>query len=134
LHTIDKIAAEAGNNISRVGAANCVDMLADSEARDNIADHNKIYWLTMGWLLFWKVIFKDWDTGKANETFPQHDKAVLLDPLNSFERLSEEQPGKILEFSDWMRIPIEPYPVTLDRLKSILIQAKLKLLRRENFK
>ena len=124
LHTIDKIMEESGKNISRVAAANCVDMLADSEERNNIAGEEKIYWLTPGWFLFWKVIFKDWDTGRANETFPQHVKAIILDPINFFEKLSREEPAKILEFSDWMKIPIESHPVSLKRLKLMLIQAK----------
>jgi len=124
LHIIDKIVKESGKNVSRVEAANCVDMLADSDERENIAGPEKIYWLTMGWLLFWKVIFKGWDTGKANETFPQHDKAVILDPLNFFENFSKEQPERVLEFSDWMKIQIESHPVSLKRLKTILIQAK----------
>jgi hypothetical protein len=128
LHTVDSIAAAAGDRVFRVEAANCVDMLADSAERENIAGGDKVYWLTMGWLLFWKVIFKDWDPGKANETFPQHDKAVLLDPANSFEKFCEAHPEKVLEFSDWMKIPIEPHPVSLKRLKSILIQAKNKII------
>lgn len=131
LHTVDSIAAGSGRRVSRVEAANCVDMLADSEERENIAGRDKIYWLTMGWLLFWKVIFKDWDAGKANETFPQHDKAVLLDPANFFEKFCEEHPEQVLEFSDWMKIPIEPHPVTLERLKTILLQAKNKIIQGE---
>jgi len=131
LHTVDSIAAAAGDRVSRVEAANCVDMLADSAERENIAGGDKVYWLTMGWLLFWKVIFKDWDAGKANETFPQHDKAILLDPLNAFERFCEEHPEKVLEFSDWMKIPIEPRPVSLERLKALLIQAKNTIIHGE---
>ncbi len=127
LHTVDSILEEAGGSISRVEAGNCVDMLADSETREGIAGGDRVYWLTMGWLLFWKAIFKDWDAGKANETFPQHDKAVLLDPANFFDKISGEEPEKILEFSDWMKIPIEPYPVGLKRLKTILVQAKNKI-------
>lgn len=127
LHTVDSILAEAGDNISRVEAGNCVDMLADSETREGIAGEDRVYWLTVGWLLFWKAIFKDWDAGKANETFPQHDKAILLDPINFFEKFCKEQPEKVLEFSDWMKIPIEPYPVSLKRLKTILVQAKNKI-------
>jgi len=124
LYTIDKIVEKSGRNVSLVEAANCVGMLADSKERKNIAGQEKIYWLTMGWLLFWKVIFKSWDIGKANETFPQHDKAVILDPSNFFENFSREQPEKILEFSDWMKIPIESHPVSLKKLKLMLIQAK----------
>jgi len=32
----------------------------------------------------------------------------------------QNNPEEILEFSDWMGIPMEPYPVTLDRLLGLL--------------
>jgi hypothetical protein len=35
-------------------------------------------------------------------------------------RYMAEQPEELLEYSDWMGIPIQPYPITLDRLKSLL--------------
>jgi hypothetical protein len=37
-----------------------------------------------------------------------------------------EKPEDFLEYSDWMGIPIQGYPVTLDRFKSLLSkQARL---------
>jgi hypothetical protein len=33
-----------------------------------------------------------------------------------------EQPEDLLEYSDWMGIPIQAYPVTLDRFKSLLLE------------
>jgi len=97
-------------------------MLASAEEREAIAGGQKIYWLTPGWFEYWKLIFKDFDKGMANETFPVNDKAVLLDPFNMFEEISLNQPEKILEFSDFMGIAMEPYPVTLDRLRKLLAQ------------
>ncbi|MGB5985290.1 MAG: hypothetical protein WBG37_08285 [Desulfobacterales bacterium] len=38
-----------------------------------------------------------------------------------------EHPEEFLEYSDWMGIPIIPYAVTLDRLRSLLKAAALKL-------
>ena len=29
---------------------------------------------------------------------------------------------EILEFSDWMGIPLEPYKISLDRLKGLLLE------------
>lgn len=111
---------EQGPGVSRVGGSNCVDMLADARERRIIAVGEKIYWLTPGWLKHWRYIFNDWDAGKANETFPQNDKAILLDGLGFFEEYMEENPEEVLAFSDWMRIPIEPHPVSLDRLRDLL--------------
>jgi hypothetical protein len=117
---IDKLISEPGNEISRVKAANCLDMLADAEERERISQGQKIYWLSPGWLKYWKRIFKEWDIGLANETFPQNDKAILLDALNFFDEYALSSPEKILDFSDWMKIPIEPHKVSLTRLKSLL--------------
>jgi hypothetical protein len=33
-----------------------------------------------------------------------------------------EKPEDFLEYSDWMGIPIQPYPVTLDRFKALLTE------------
>jgi hypothetical protein len=39
-----------------------------------------------------------------------------------------EKPEEFLEYSDWMGIPIQGYPVTLDRFQSLLVeQAKVLL-------
>ena len=121
--SIDKIIEKEGGAVSRVKAANCIDMLVGSRERDHIENGDSVYWLSPGWLKYWKVIFKEWDIGLANETFPKNDKAVLLDALGFFDSYMEKCPEKILEFSDWMRIGIEPYTISLDRLKGLLVEA-----------
>ena len=120
LRTIDKIIEEQGVDVLRIKAKNCIDMLADIEQRKKMSGGKKIYWLSPGWLKFWKQIFKNWDIGLANETFPQNDKAIILDSLDTFNEFSEQYPEKLLELSDWMKIPIEPYEISLERLKSLL--------------
>lgn len=60
--------------------------------------------------------------GLANETFPQNDAAILLGPFNVFEDVALSDPEEFLEFSDFMRIPIEPVDIHLDRLKNLLAQ------------
>ena len=118
---IDKLIRKEGNDIRRIQARNCIDMLASENQRAKISKEQKVYWLSPGWLEYWKVIFKDWDQGKANETFPQHDKAILLDAVGIFERYSTNSPEKILEFADWMCLNIESYKISLDRLKRLLL-------------
>lgn len=98
-------------------------MLADAGEREKIRGDQKVYWLSPGWLKYWRVIFKEWDTGLANESFPQNEKAILLDALGLFDAYMEKFPEKILEFSDWMKIGIEPYKISLDRLKGLLLEA-----------
>jgi hypothetical protein len=39
-----------------------------------------------------------------------------------------EDPEGFLEYSDWMGIPIIPYPITLDRFKSLLADQAIKLM------
>ncbi|EFK95883.1 conserved hypothetical protein [sediment metagenome] len=121
LRDIDKLIQETGANAKRIKAKSCIDMLVNIEEREKISEGKKVYWFTLGWLEYWKVIFKDWDQGKANETFPQHDKAILLDPIGMFEEYSSNAPEKILEFADWMCLNIEPYRIPLDRLKRLLL-------------
>lgn len=119
----DVLLSEQGPEFSRVPAKNCVDMLASSEERDAIARGEKVYWVTPGWLENWDFIFKDWDDGKANETFPAHDRAVVLDAVGYFDELSSSKPEKVLGIADWMKIPLEPHPVGLERLSHLLSEA-----------
>jgi hypothetical protein len=43
------------------------------------------------------------------------------------DRCMEENPEALLEYSDWMGIPITPYPLTLDRFRSLLGEAAGRL-------
>ena len=38
-----------------------------------------------------------------------------------------EKPEALLDYSDWMGIPIQGYPVTLDRFKSLLLEQAKKM-------
>jgi len=116
----DALLRERGPQFRRINAKHCVDMLTSAEERESIAGQQKVYWFTPGWIEHWKFIFKDWDIATANENFPAHDKAVVLDALGYFDELSATHPETILEMADWMRIPLESYPVNLDRLARLL--------------
>jgi hypothetical protein len=116
----DALIRETVANATRVDASNCVDMLMGLEERERLAGSEKVHWLTPGWLKHWDFIFKDWDAGLANEMFPQHDKAVVLDALGYVDNLMEESPERILAISDWMKLPIEHVPVSLDHLEAVL--------------
>lgn len=117
---LDTIIKDIGGDIQRINATTCIDMLIDTEERDKAAEGKKIYWLPFGWLEYQNIVFKDWDAGLANETFPKHDKALILDAIGAFEKYSINSPEKILEFSDWMGIALEPQIITLDRFKDLL--------------
>jgi hypothetical protein len=126
--TIDHVIEEQGKHIARINATHCVDMLADSGQREEIRNGEKVFWLTPGWIIHRDLVFQDWDRGKANETFPQHTGgAVVLDSVGFWDDYSARHPEKLLDFSDWMGIPIQPRIVSLSRLKRLLSDCAAQL-------
>lgn len=124
--SIDTIIKSLGGDITRINASHCIDMLADDKQRDKIsaeiAGDERVWWLTPGWILYRHLVFQDWDKAMANENFPQHTGgAILLDGIGFWDKYSTEHPEKILDFSDWMGIQIQPYEISLDRLKTLLL-------------
>jgi hypothetical protein len=121
IDTIIEEQIEPGIKISRIKATHCVDMLASKEEREQISQGRNVYWLTPGWMKYRHYAYQDWDKGLANENFPKHTGgAIMLDAVGYYDKVMENEPEKILEFSDWMGIPLESYPVTLDRLACLL--------------
>jgi len=122
IDTIIQEQLEHGVQISRIKATHCVDMLASEEEREKIGQGKDIYWLTPGWMEYRHYVYQDWDKGLANENFPKHTGgAIMLDAIGYYDKVMESEPEKILEFSDWMGIPIEPHRVTLNRLRDLLL-------------
>lgn len=131
--TMKKIIEEQGPDVARVDATHCMDMLASEAEREEIAKEvaggEKVWWMTPGWIQFRHQVFKGWDQGLANENFPRHTGgAIVLDCIGYVDRYMAERPEEFLEYSDWMGIPIQGYPVTLDRLKSLLLEQASRLL------
>jgi hypothetical protein len=121
IDTIIEEQVEPGIKISRIKATHCIDMLASDKDREQISQGRNVYWLTPGWMEYRRYVYQDWDKGLANENFPKHTGgAVMLDAVGYYDDVMNNDPEKLLEFSDWMGIPIEPYRVTLDRLLTLL--------------
>lgn len=119
--TIDTIISEQGGSIARINATHCMDMLADQTEREELAGGEKVLWMTPGWIKFRHQVYKGWDKGLANENFPKHTGgAMVLDGIGFMDEYMAENAEELLEYSDWMGIPIQPCPVTLDRFKSLL--------------
>ena len=119
------IIAEQGPGIARIDATHCMDMIASEDQRNAIAAEvaggEPVWWMTPGWVKFRKQVFKGWDKAVANENFPRHTGgAIVLDGVGFMDRYMEESPEEFLEYSDWMGIPIIPYPLSLDRFRSLL--------------
>ena len=130
--TMRTIIEEQGPDVSRVEATHCMDMLADEAQREKIATEvaggEKVWWMSPGWIKFRHQVFKGWDQGLANENFPRHTGgAIVLDAIGYVDRYMTEEPEAFLDYSDWMGIPIQGYPVTLDRFKALLL-AQVKAL------
>lgn len=122
IDTIIKEQTEPGFRISRIKTTHCVDMLASDTEREGISQGKDVYWLIPGWMRYRHYVYQDWDTGLANENFPKHTGgAIMLDAVGYFDNVMEQDPEKILEFSDWMGIPIEAYPVTLERFVNLIM-------------
>jgi hypothetical protein len=130
--TMRTIIEEQGPGVTRIEATHCMDMIAGEEERNRIAQElaggEKVWWMTPGWIQFRHQVFKGWDRGLANENFPRHTGgAVVLDGIGYVDRYMAEKPEDFLEYSDWMGIPIQGYPVTLDRFKSLLVEQARRL-------
>jgi len=125
LRTMKTIIDEQDGKIARINATHCMDMIASEEEREKIAHEiaggEKVWWMTPGWVKFRKQVFKGWDKGLANENFPRHTGgAIVLDAIGYLDKYMEENPEEFLDYCDWMGIPMQSYPVSLDRFKSLL--------------
>jgi hypothetical protein len=124
---MQKIIEEQGPKVSRIQATHCMDMIVGEAQREAIAQEiaggEKVWWMVPGWIKFRHKVFKGWDKGLANENFPRHTGgAIVLDGIGYVDKYMAEHPEEFLEYSDWMGIPIQPYPVSLDRLKSLIVE------------
>lgn len=124
--TMRTIIQEQGPGVARIEATHCMDMIAGEDERNRIAEEvaggEKVWWMTPGWIQFRHQVFKGWDQGLANENFPRHTGgAVVLDSIGFVDQYMAEKPEDFLKYSDWMGIPIQGYPLTLDRFKSLLL-------------
>jgi hypothetical protein len=130
--TMDKIIEEQGPRVARIEATHCMDMIASEEERERIAlevaGGEKVWWIVPGWVKFRHQMFTGWDQAQANENFPKHTGgAIVLDAVGYVDQYIADQPAEFLEYSDWMGIPMQGYPVTLDRFKSLLLDQVRKL-------
>ena len=132
LRTMATIIEEQGPMVTRIDATHCMDMIADEAQRQAIAQElaggEDVWWMTPGWVRFRHMEFKGWDKGLANENFPKHSGgAIVLDAVGYLDQYMAEKPEEFLDYCDWMGIPMQAYPVTLDRFKSLLADQARKL-------
>ena len=117
---------EQGLNVARVEATHCMGMRASDEKMKQIAQEmaggEPVWFMTPGWVKYRTQVFKGWDKGVANENFPRHTGgAIVIDSIGYLDKYMEENPEEFLEYCDWMGIPMQAYPITLDRFKGLLM-------------
>ena len=125
---MENIITEQGMGVSRINASHCMGMLAsDDELKqitEEIAGGEPVWYMTPGWVKYRTQVFQGWDRGVANENFPRHTGgAIVLDGIGYLDKYMEENPEEFLEYCDWMGIPMQAYPVSLDRFKGLLTDA-----------
>lgn len=130
--TMQTIISEQGLNVARTQASHCMGMLASEKemerVRQEMAGGEPVWFMTPGWIKYRTKVFKGWDKGIANENFPRHTGgAIVLDGIGFMDRYMEEKPEEFLDYCDWMGIPMQACPITLDRFKGLLT-AQLKTL------
>ncbi len=121
------IIEEQGLKVARIEASHCMGMLATEQEMENIknevAGGEPVWFMTPGWVEYRKHVFKGWDKTIANENFPRHTGGVVvLDGIGYLDKYMEEKPEEFLEYCDWMGVPMQSYPITLDRFKGLLNQ------------
>ncbi|SRR6056297_524648 len=125
--TMSTVIEEQGEGVTRINATHCMDMIASEAERNQIAQEmaggEDVWWMTPGWVQFREQVFKGWDKGLANENFPKHTGgAIVLDALGFLDKYMADHPEAFLDYCDWMGIPMQAAPVTLDRFKSLLTE------------
>jgi len=125
---METIIQEQGNHVVRVDATHCMGMFASDDEmkqiRKELAGDEPVWFMTPGWIKYRKLVFKGWDKSVANENFPRHTGgAVILDGIGYLDQYMADNPEEFLDYCDWMGIPMQAYPVTLDRFKKLLTDA-----------
>ena len=123
---------EQGPRVGRIQATQCLDMIVTEAEREQIVlevtGGEPVWWMTPGWVKFRKQVFKGWDKGIANENFPRHSGgAIVLDGIGYLDQYMADDPEEFLEYCDWMGIPMQAYPVSLDRFKMLITEGVKKM-------
>jgi hypothetical protein len=104
----EKLASIAHDNHAALPSdRNCIEMIVSPEKKKALDESGNIFYVTAGWLQSWREILQ--------ERAASCDKIIVLDAGGS--AISEEA---LLEFFDFMQIPVETVEVTLDYFKNKL--------------
>jgi hypothetical protein len=96
---------------------NCVELLLGPEKKKAIDDSGNVFYLTAGWLQYWRDMFQD------RTAITPCDKMVMLDTGENL--ISDEE---MLEFYDFMQVPVETIEISLDHFKNKLTNLCVNIL------
>jgi hypothetical protein len=90
---------------------NCVELILSAERKGEIDKSGTIFYLTCGWLRYWREIFQNGMEALIC------DKIVALD--SDSDMISDED---MLEFFDYIQVPIEIEKISLDHFKETVLK------------
>jgi len=109
---LDRMLRERGGR--RLPGKDCVAVFIDEAERKRL-EGRRAFVMTPGWLDHWREIFREalgWDDVDARQNFGLYDTIVLLDfglaPIDDMA---------LLEFFEFVQVPIEVVPASLDRFR-----------------
>jgi hypothetical protein len=108
-------------HVVRLSPGNCIELILGKERQREIEKTAKVFYLTPGWLLNWKDIFRQgqgWDEIGARMNMGFYDKILLLDT-----GVSEFSDEDLLEFFEYTQVPIEIEKVDLAVFKENVVKA-----------
>ena len=108
-------------HVVRLSPGNCIELILGKERQKEIEKTAKVFYLTPGWLLNWKDIFRQgqgWDEIDARINMGFYDKILLLDT-----GVSEFSDEDLLEFFEYTQVPIEIEKVDLAVFKENVVKA-----------
>ncbi|MDR3123439.1 MAG: DUF1638 domain-containing protein [Treponema sp.] len=117
-HT-DMAGITRGSGAVYPGAANCVEAFLSPEKKRELDATGNVYYLTMSGLKLWREIYQQghgWDAADARMNFGSFDRIVVLD-CGLFEITDEA----LFDFFEFVQVPVETMPITLDYFKSVVM-------------
>jgi hypothetical protein len=99
--------------------ANCAEIILGTERKKALDEQGNHYYLTASSFLNWKRIFVEqhhWDKADALMNFGSFDSVIVLD--TGIAPITDEG---LLEFYDYVQVPVETLVVGLDNLKRVLL-------------
>ncbi|MDR3324728.1 MAG: DUF1638 domain-containing protein [Spirochaetaceae bacterium] len=100
-----------GRPVAHPQEKNCIELILSAERKEEIDKSGNVFYLSCGWLKYWREIFQHGMEALAC------DRIVALDC--GLGAISDEE---MLEFSDCIHAPIEIEEISLDHFKETVLR------------